>query len=153
MAARLAAERLQEGAELSRIHSLQAQMDSMQHSSIESFAQYMELNEAFHAELLILAKSPMLARSLAHVNSLPFAAPSAMVFARTKLPRAHEMFILGQEQHHSIIEALERRQGTRAQYLATEHAQLARRNLQAGLSQEGILSCVPGASLIAVALN
>ena len=79
---------------------------------------------------------------------LPFASPSALVFARSKLPKAAEMIIIGLEQHHAILEALERRQGTRAEALAWEHAQLSRRNLETVLTDETILNCVPGASLI-----
>jgi GntR family transcriptional regulator, vanillate catabolism transcriptional regulator len=158
MAARLAAERIRDHSELARIKKFQAQMDAlhetnMQHTSIESFAQYMELNEEFHSELVQLAKSPMLRRSLAHLNSLPFAGPSAMVFARSKLPKASEMLILGQEQHHSLLEALAQGQGTRAQFVAWEHARLSRRNLESALSDKEILSCVPGSSLINVIAN
>ncbi len=157
-AARLAAERLADSAELRTIRGYQAQMDSIAdrqmdsvaHHTIESFAVYMNLNEAFHSELTNLAKSPMLRRSLAYLTSLPFASPSAMVFARSKLPRAAEMVTIGQEQHHAILEAIDQRQGARAEYIAREHSQLARRNLESVLSDESILSCVPGASLINV---
>jgi GntR family transcriptional regulator of vanillate catabolism len=147
-AARLAAERLRDTAELKTIRGLQDQMDSIQHDSVEWFAEYMDLNEAFHSGLVDLAKSSMLRRSLLYLNALPFASPSAMVYARSKLPRAAEMFIIGQEQHHAILEALEERQGTRAEALAREHARLARRNLESVLSDETILNCVPGAPLI-----
>ena len=150
MAARLAAERITDPSELQAIRGYQTQMDAIQPGGIETFARYMELNERFHSELAGLAKSSMLERSLTHVNSLPFAAPSAMVFARSKLPQAMEMLILGAEQHHSLIEAIEQRQGTRAQAIAWEHARLSRRNLESALSNRDILRCVPGSSLIAV---
>ena len=58
------------------------------------------------------------------------------------------MLTIGQEHHHSILEALEKRQGSRAEALAREHVQLSRRNLESVLSNEDILQCVPGASLI-----
>jgi len=151
-AARLAAERLSDAAGLHRIRGFQTQMDSLVqnvvHSTIESFAVYMNLNEAFHCELIDLAMSPMLRRSFFHLTALPFAAPSAMVFARSKLPGAADMLTIGQEQHHALLEALEKRQGTRAEALAREHVQLSRRNLESVLSDEAILQCVPGASLI-----
>jgi GntR family transcriptional regulator, vanillate catabolism transcriptional regulator len=108
----------------------------------------MDLNEAFHRALADLSRNQILLRSLANLNALPFAAPSAMVFARSKLPNAAEMFVTGQEQHHAILEAIEARQGTRAEALAREHARLARRNLETVLGDETIQSCVPGASLI-----
>jgi GntR family transcriptional regulator, vanillate catabolism transcriptional regulator len=147
-AARLASERLTDPAELRAIRDLQEQMDAITLTAVGSFASYMDLNEAFHTLLADLAKSPMLLRSLAYLKALPFAAPSAMVFARSKLPKAAEMFVIGQEQHHALLEAIEHRQGTRAEALAREHARLARRNLESVLGDEAIQNCVPGASLI-----
>ena len=58
-----------------------------------------------------LAKSPMLRRTLDRVISLPFASPSALVFARMRLPKAAEIVAIGQEHHHAIIDAIENRQG------------------------------------------
>ena len=149
-AARLAAERLAGQAELEVIRGCQARMDQLGGDSAGSFAAYMDLNEAFHSALIDLAKSPMVRRSIAHVNTIPFASPSAMVFARSRLPKAAEMFAIGQEHHHAILEAISRRQGTRAEALAREHALLARRNLESVVGDEMILNCVPGASLIHV---
>jgi len=147
-AARLAAERLSGGGELDEIRHLQARMDGITHTTLDTFGVYTDLNEAFHAALIGLAKSAMLRRSIEHVKTLPFASPSALVFARSKLPQAAEMIIVGQEQHHAILEAVEHRQGTRAEALAREHAQLSRRNLELALSDERIRNYVPGAALI-----
>jgi len=149
-AARLAAERLMKTEELESICSVQARLDAIKHITVDTFGTYMELNESFHAELLNLAKSDMLRRSVEHVKTLPFASPSALVFARSKLPRAAEMILVGHEQHHAIIEAVEHRQGTRAEGLAREHALLSRRNLEISLTDEDIRSCVPGSPLILV---
>jgi GntR family transcriptional regulator of vanillate catabolism len=147
-AARLAAERFSGPAEMRTIRGLQERMDAISLDAAELFASYMDLNEAFHAALVDMAKSPMLTRSLVYVKTLPFAAPSAMVYARSKLPKAAEMFIIGQEQHHALLDAVENRQGSRAEALAREHARLARRNLESVLTDEAIQNCVPGASLI-----
>ncbi|HXP88605.1 MAG TPA: GntR family transcriptional regulator [Bryobacteraceae bacterium] len=149
-AARLAAERLSNTGELDEIRELQTRMDAITHTTVDTFGLYMDLNEAFHAALIGLAKSAMLFRSIEHVKTLPFASPSALVFARSKLPRAAEMIIVGQEQHHAILDAVEHRQGTRAEALAREHALLSRRNLEMALTDERIRDCVPGASLILV---
>ena len=147
-AARLAAERLRDAAQMRAIRSLQQQMDAITLDTAESFASYMDLNEAFHSEMTELAQSPMLIRSIDYVKTLPFAGPSAMVYARSKLPKAMEMFIIGQEQHHAVLEAIEHRQGSRAEALSREHARLARRNLESVLNDQTIQNCVPGASLI-----
>ena len=147
-AARLAAERLTDNRELATLRRCRDEMDAMPRPTIDSFTRYLDLNQAFHSALVDLAKSPMLRRTLERVTSLPFASPGALVFARTQLPRAEEMFTLGQEQHRGIVEAIENRQGTRAESLAREHAQLSRRNLEAALQNNDVWSGLPGASLI-----
>ena len=149
-AARLAAERLVKGEELESIRDVQARLDAIKHITVDTFGAYMELNESFHSELVSLAKSAMLRRSVEHVKTLPFASPSALVFARSKLPRASEMILVGREQHHAILDAVERRQGTRAEALAREHAQLSWRNLEISLTDEDIRNSVPGSPLILV---
>jgi len=149
-AARLAAERLTKAEELEAIREAQARLDAIKHITVDTFGEYMELNESFHAELVRLAKSSMLRRSVEHVNTLPFASPSALVFARSKLPRAAEMIVVGQEQHHAILEAVAHRQGTRAEAVAREHAQLSRRNLEMSLTDADIRNYVPGSPLILV---
>lgn len=151
-AARLAAERLKDPAEMHAIRGFQAQMDSLfehfRHKMSDSFGLYMDLNESFHAELVRLAGSAMLRRSIDHLTALPFAAPSAMVFARSKLPDADSLLLIGQEHHHALLDAIQKRQGTRAEAVAREHVLLSRRNLESILSDEAILNCVPGSPLI-----
>jgi GntR family transcriptional regulator of vanillate catabolism len=147
-AARLAAERLEDDSELDVLRDLQNQMDSIPHSTIDTFAHYIELNEAFHSGLLDLSKSPMLRRALEKVMSLPFAGPSALVFARAKLPQAADLFTIAHAHHRSLIEAIANRQGARAENLAREHSLLSRRNLETVFSDEILLSTLPGGSLI-----
>jgi GntR family transcriptional regulator of vanillate catabolism len=153
-AARLAAERLQGPGELTGLGSLQKEIETVMPlaaalaPTIDSFARYLDLNESFHSTLVDLAKSPMLRRTLDRVLSLPFASPSATVFARIKLPEAKELLTIAHEHHNAIMDAIERRQGSRAENLAREHARLALRNLEAALSDKEVLNSVPGASLI-----
>jgi GntR family transcriptional regulator of vanillate catabolism len=153
-AARLAAERLRDPAELAGLRSLQEELMVVMPlggelpPTIDSFARYLDLNESFHSGLVDLAKSPMLRRTLDRVLSLPFASPSATVFARLKLPQAKELLTVAHEHHTAIIEAIENRQGSRAENLAREHAGLALRNLEATLADKEVLTYVPGASLI-----
>ena len=153
-AARLATERLQDRRELLSLHALQEELekvmplDPLLHPTIDSFARYLDLNESFHSTLVDLAKSPMLRRTVDRLLSLPFASPSATVFARLKLPRAKELLTVAHEHHHALLEAIENRQGSRAESLAREHAGLALRNLEAVLADKDVSSSVPGASLI-----
>lgn len=149
-ATRLAAERLEDDRELDILRRYRDEMDAIRQPAIneESFSRYLDLNERFHSEIVRLSKNQMLQWTLDRVISLPFASPSALVFARSKLPGAADMLVIGREQHHAIVEAIESRQGTRAESLAREHARLSRRNLELVLTDREILSYVPGNSLI-----
>jgi GntR family transcriptional regulator, vanillate catabolism transcriptional regulator len=147
-AARLAAERLTDTSEIDTLRRCRDEIDTHLPPTIDSFAHYLELNEAFHAALIDLAKSPMLRRALEPVLSLPFAGPGAAVFARSKLPKAAELLAIGNAQHHAIVQAIENREGTRAESLAREHARLSRQNLEVALSDQSIWNCVPGSNLV-----
>lgn len=153
-AARLASERLQDRSELDVLRAVQEELGRVipptaeLPPTIDAFARYLDLNASFHATLVDLAKSPMLRRTLDRVQALPFASPSATVFARLKLPQAKELLALAEAQHNAIIAAIENREASRAESLAREHAGLALRNLEAAMSDKEALRHVPGASLI-----
>jgi GntR family transcriptional regulator of vanillate catabolism len=159
-AARLAAERLEHDSELDQLREYRDEMDAMVQldgdpdrfapPDIDSYARYLDLNEVFHSEIVKLAKSPMLRRALDQVTAVPFASPSALLYVRSKLPRAPQGFAISHEHHRAIVEAIEQRQGTRAEAMAREHARMSRRNVEVGLSDATILSSVPGASLIKI---
>ena len=147
-AARLAAERLVDDAEVATLRRLCEEMDRLERLTLDSFAHYMDLNEAFHAAIVDLAKSAMVKRAVAQAVSLPFASPSAMVFPTSGLAHADETLALAKAHHRGLVEAIQTKQGTRAEYLAREHAFVGRRVLAIALSDSEALSKVPGASLI-----
>ena len=149
-AARLASERLSDSAEVEPLRRLGQEMDRLERLTLDSFAHYMDLNEAFHAEIVALAKSATVKRAVEHAVSLPFASPSAMVFPTSGLSHADEALALAKEHHRSLVDAIQARQGTRAEYLAREHAFIGRRVLAMALSDTDALSRVPGASLISL---
>jgi len=149
--ARMAAERLFADHELAPLRRYATGMENLQRLTIDSFPEYMDLNEGFHSALLDLAKSEMLRRSLEQVRVLPFASPSAMVFPTSVLPRSNEIMAIANEHHRALIEAISARQGTRAESLGREHAFIARRALELALSDSDALSRVPGGSLINMA--
>jgi GntR family transcriptional regulator of vanillate catabolism len=147
-AARLAAERLSDSAELEALRHYCSEMEALERLTDDSFPHYMDMNESFHAAMLDLAKSVMLRRNLDQVKSLPFASPSAMVFPTSILPRSDETLAIAQEHHRAMTEAISKRQSTRAEALAREHALLARRVLDVALSDQDALRRVPGGPLI-----
>jgi GntR family transcriptional regulator of vanillate catabolism len=147
-AARFAAERLADDAELETLRHYARQMEELEQLTIDSFAQYMDMNEAFHSAIVDLAKSAIMRRDLDQLNSLPFASPSAMVFPTSILPKSNETLAIALEHHRGIVEAIGNRQGTRAESLAREHCYVARRVLQLALTDTDAMSVVPGGRLI-----
>lgn len=147
-AARLAAERLRNESELEPLRRCLRDLEELQELSINTFSVYMDRNEAFHRAIVDLAKSDMLRRVLVHANSLPFASPSAMVFPTSMLDESEATLAIAQDQHRRLFEAIENREGARAEHIGREHARLGRRVFEVALSDNDILSRVPGGPLI-----
>jgi GntR family transcriptional regulator, vanillate catabolism transcriptional regulator len=150
-AARFAAERGVSRRELKAMIDIADQTDDVVHKAdFESFERYVDLNERFHGLLYDAARSPLLVRALEHAISLPFAGPSAFVLAEAELPESRRVLVVAQSHHRALIDAIERREGARAESIAREHARLARLNLDIVLRHREVLDRMPGASLIAL---
>ena len=147
-AARFAAERLRDESELDGLRHACTRMEALDGLTIDTFAIYMDLNESFHGGFIELAKSEMVRRALEQVSSLPFASASAMVFPTSVLPNADANLMIANDHHRSIVEAIEQRQGARAESVAREHAYVARRVLGVAMSDTDALSRIPGGPLI-----
>jgi GntR family transcriptional regulator of vanillate catabolism len=147
-AARFAAERLERRDELARLQLCCRQVDELLPMNLDNFVRYLEVNDAFHVELWRLAKSPMLVRTIESLISLPFAAPSALVFTNAEVNGSSTMGSVALEHYRSIVEAIANREGTRAEALAREHARVGRRNLASALKDRTLFNQVPGASLL-----
>jgi GntR family transcriptional regulator of vanillate catabolism len=150
MAARLAAERGAPGATLAEMKRLIARMDEATAPPMNEagFTGYVALNAHFHTLLAEAAGSSVLARQIGRAVSLPFASPSGFVLAQAALPEAQRVLTVAQEHHRGVVEAIEQREGARAEALMREHARLARRNLEHVLRDQDTLRLVPGAALI-----
>ena len=148
-AARFAAERGATRRELKAMADITDQTDEFVHrGDYESFERYVGLNERFHSLLYDAARSPLLMRALDHAISLPFAGPSAFVLTEAELPESREVLVVAQSHHRSLVDAIERREGARAESIAREHARLARFNLDIVIRHKDMLERMPGASLI-----
>jgi GntR family transcriptional regulator of vanillate catabolism len=112
-----------------------------------AFSRYVLLNQRFHACLGELSGSPVMLREMERVASLPFASPSAFVLVQSNSPQARDMLVVAQDQHLQVIDAIERREGARAEALMREHSRLAQRNLREALHTPGQHS-LPGLRLI-----
>ena len=147
-AARLAAERLSSDRELNALRQYQNDMDALHEPTSETLPQYLERNDRFHDEILRLAKSLTLKRTLERLLSMPLASRQALVSLRMRFPEASDIFIVGRDQHQRIMEAIAKRQGARAENIAREHAEITRRALEFALAHAHELSALPGGKLI-----
>jgi GntR family transcriptional regulator of vanillate catabolism len=151
MAARLAAEKLEDLAEAAKLQALNKELVLLvrrRELTLECLEQYIDLNAQFHAEILRLSQCPMLDRAIEHICSLPFASPSAFVRRQYIAPESWELFHIAIDQHRGIVDAIVDREVARAEKLSQEHARVARRNLESALKNGEIAKFVPGMKLI-----
>ncbi|MEJ8571428.1 GntR family transcriptional regulator [Microbaculum marinum] len=151
LAARLAAERGVPADDLLPIRDCLAELDAVveqSHAGTDAFPAYVELNARFHRLLLDLADSPSVARQVERAATLPFASPSAFVKVQAELPEARTVLTVAQDHHRCVIDAIEGREGTRAEAIMREHARLASRNLRFALRNKAAFELIPGAALL-----
>ncbi len=91
----------------------------------------------------------MLLRSIEAITALPFAAPGALVYGEAEQAAEQRIRPIAVEHHRSIVEAIEERDGARAESVAREHSRVARNNLMRARPDQERLSRVPGGALIA----
>jgi len=132
LAARIAAERGAPPTILAQMQDCVDRLDSFlgasQHDSSAS-DEFARWNDEFHTLLVRSCRSTIIERSLQRLMSLPFLAPNAtvsrpLVSSRISVSEPHH-FLMANEQHRSIIEAIQSREGTRAAALTLEHARSA----------------------------
>jgi GntR family transcriptional regulator of vanillate catabolism len=148
MAARFAAQRHGSSSELSGLRARCAEMEDLGVGNVADFVKYLEINQSFHAELWRLARSPMLLHSLEAITALPFAAPGALVFGDAEQAAEQHIRPVALEHHRSILEAIEERDGARAESIAREHSRIARNNLIRACPDRERLSRGRGGALI-----
>lgn len=149
-AARFAAERGVQPGDLAKMKELLERLDAAAPGldSEAGFSKYVALNADFHDRLHHMARSPILEKQIERILRMPFASPSAFVDAQTRNPEVLEVIRLGQHQHRAIVEAIELREGARAEAMGREHARIARHNLEIILADEELSRRVPGLSLV-----
>ena len=125
-------------------------MEEIETMDIESFARFLDLNEAFHFAILDLANNKILRRTIEQVYKFPFAAMSSRLLLSKNLPGSKEILPIAKEHHRALIDAIEHGEGARAESLAREHSRITRRNLEEALTNKKFLDALPGAGLIKV---
>ena len=129
MAARLAAERGAPPTILAQMQDCVERLDSFLksfQSNSRASDEFVRWNDEFHNLLVQSCQSTIIQRSLQRLMSLPFLAPNAtvsrpIVSSRISISEPHH-FLMANEQHRTIIEAIRNREGTRAAALTLEHA-------------------------------
>ena len=95
-----------------------------------------------------LSGSAPLIRQIDRISALPFASPSAFVTAQSALPEAHQILLIAQDHHHIVVDAIENREGARAEAVMREHARLAARNLRLALRNRTHHDLLPALALL-----
>ena len=150
LAARIAAERGVATVVLAEARACLDQIDALlQQPALddEAFTRYVAHNQRFHNLLAEMAGSGVLARELERVVNLPFASPSGFVVVQANSPQARDMLIVAQDQHRQVLDAIERREGSRAEAIMREHSRIAQRNLRDAVQAQN-LDRMPGVRLI-----
>jgi GntR family transcriptional regulator of vanillate catabolism len=150
LAARLAAERGAPQVVLREARACLRRIDELLHEPAlddAAFSRYVAFNEEFHHLLSELSGSLLIAQQIERVISLPFASPSGFVVVQANSPAARDMFLIAQDQHWQVLDAIENREGARAEALMREHSRIARRNLSEAL-HGGPTPTLPGVQLI-----
>jgi GntR family transcriptional regulator of vanillate catabolism len=104
----------------------------------EEFELYLELNDAFHNELFVLAQSDVLRGAYERVLALPFAQPSFFLPAQADTSQFDPTLAAGNAQHHQILNAIEAGDADESERLARAHAQLTVKNLEVVLETGGL---------------
>lgn len=88
--------------------------------------EYGEMNGRFHALITEACGSSLVQSMIERANSVPFVAPSVVVFDEVGMSRAYEYLFRAHGVHHAIVEAICEGDSTRVEVLFREHARQQR---------------------------
>ena len=149
-AMRLAAER---GVSEEQIQELTEVLDEIEAGALlengrVDLDSYILLNARFHQLIVECCGSNLLKRELERICNLPFAGPNAFAPAHGENVHSARIIHEAQIQHRAIVDAIARREGSRAEALGREHARLALRNLGNVMTNPALRRLIAGANLI-----
>ena len=152
LAARFAAERGVSARSLEPLKECLADLDQLVRQdpiSVEAFSAYVTMNARFHALLNELsaqrAADPARSTASPRCRSLR---PARFVMAQSALPEAHQILLLAQDHHRIVVDAIENREGARAEAVMREHSRLAARNLRLAIRNRTHLELMPALALL-----
>jgi GntR family transcriptional regulator of vanillate catabolism len=117
---------------------------------LDDYAAYVQMNDRFHQLIIEGCDNVIVKRVMDMLNSQPFAAASAMLPMQSSMEEGHQWMRQAHRNHHSIVQAIERGQGSRAQAMGEEHVEIARMNFDYALEKpELVAEIMPGIKLVA----
>ncbi|MGV3654304.1 MAG: GntR family transcriptional regulator [Noviherbaspirillum sp.] len=120
--------------------------DSME---LDDYAAYVEMNDRFHQLLIEGCDNVIVKRVIDMLNGQPFAAASAMLPMQSSMEEGQQWMRQAHRTHHAMVQAIERGQGARAQFLGEEHVEVARMNLDYALDKPELAAeLMPGIKLV-----
>ncbi len=138
LAARVAAQRGVADAMLAQARAVLDEVDRLlaqPRLNDAAFSRYVDLNKRFHELLRDMSASVVIAREVDRIVALPFASPSAFVLVQATSTTSRDMLVVAQDQHRQVLEAIDQREGARAEAIMREHSRLAQRNLREALER------------------
>lgn len=88
----------------------------------EDLNQYHIMNQDFHNIIIEACDNPAIVSALQRNEHLPFASVSSLTFDFDNMAQEFRRFNFAHMQHHAVVDALINRQGSRAEDLMKEHA-------------------------------
>jgi GntR family transcriptional regulator of vanillate catabolism len=148
LAARFAAERGVSARDLEPLKESLAELDELvarDAVSEEAFSSYVAMNARFHALLTELSRSAPLIRQIDRASRCRSHHPAPRDGA---IRCSASDPIIAQDHHRIVVDAIENREGARAEAVMREHARLAARNLRLALRNRTHLDLLPALALI-----
>jgi GntR family transcriptional regulator, vanillate catabolism transcriptional regulator len=99
------------------------------HVADKAEALYVDMNVRFHQLIVLECRSAIIQQALERNARIPFAGPQALAVDKTSLERMHETLAYAHRQHHYIVSAIERGEGSRVEALMREHTNPVKENL------------------------
>ncbi len=92
-------------------------------------ALYVDMNVRFHQLIVLECRSSIIQQALERNARIPFAGPQALAIDKSSLQQMHETLTYAHRQHHYIVTAIERGEGSRVEALMREHTNPVKDNL------------------------
>ena len=116
---------------------------------LDDYAAYVEMNDRFHRLIVDGCGNSALKRIMEMLHGQPFAAPSSLLPMQPSMTEGQQWMQQAHLQHHAMVQAIERGQGSRAQALGEEHVEIARMNLDYALERPELTAeLMPGLRLM-----